>query len=367
MVRLSGDLDPCYRRLAKQLDAIPNGFPSTDSEAELLLLAKLYTPAQAEMAALLSLQPESAREVAKRVGMSRSDVEEQLQVMARTGLIQAHRQQESLRYSLMPFIVGIYEAQLARMDEELARLAEAYFVEGFGTKALSIQPSFHRVIPVEQTIPLHIDVFPYERASELLRGARSFGVRSCICRVEKRQLGQGCDHPVENCIVVHSAEAAFGRSRTIRTVTDQEAMRILREADDDGLVHSSANVQTGLGYICNCCTCCCLMLRGIAEFGSPDALSRAGFCAIVDDSLCLGCGSCLEGCPFGALSLTEGGGVEVLEGRCLGCGLCVAACPQQALQLARSPGEAVPPPPIDQEAWMGERARNREGHLGESL
>ena len=180
MVRLSGDLDPCYRRLAKQLDAIPNGFPSTDSEAELLLLAKLYTPAQAEMAALLSLQPESAREVAKRVGMSRSDVEEQLQVMARTGLIQAHRQQESLRYSLMPFIVGIYEAQLARMDEELARLAEAYFVEGFGTKALSIQPSFHRVIPVEQTIPLHIDVFPYERASELLRGARSFGVRSCI-------------------------------------------------------------------------------------------------------------------------------------------------------------------------------------------
>lgn len=33
-----------YRRLAQRLDALPNGFPATESGAELELLAKIFAP-----------------------------------------------------------------------------------------------------------------------------------------------------------------------------------------------------------------------------------------------------------------------------------------------------------------------------------
>ena len=36
--------DDIYRKLAQRLDAIPNGFPATESGVELRLLAKIFTP-----------------------------------------------------------------------------------------------------------------------------------------------------------------------------------------------------------------------------------------------------------------------------------------------------------------------------------
>ena len=39
-----------YRKLAERLDAIPNGFPETESGVELKLLAKIYSPEEAALA-----------------------------------------------------------------------------------------------------------------------------------------------------------------------------------------------------------------------------------------------------------------------------------------------------------------------------
>ncbi|MCZ7540040.1 MAG: hypothetical protein M5U29_09030 [Anaerolineae bacterium] len=50
-----------YRRLAARLDALPNGFPPTEEGIELRLLAKLYTPEQAALAAELRLTRGDAR------------------------------------------------------------------------------------------------------------------------------------------------------------------------------------------------------------------------------------------------------------------------------------------------------------------
>ena len=48
-----------YRRLAERLDAIPNGFPPTESGVELRLLAKMFTPEEAALASVLRLTRES--------------------------------------------------------------------------------------------------------------------------------------------------------------------------------------------------------------------------------------------------------------------------------------------------------------------
>ena len=41
-----------YQKLARRLDDIPNGFPPTESGIELKLLAKIFTPEEAAIAAL---------------------------------------------------------------------------------------------------------------------------------------------------------------------------------------------------------------------------------------------------------------------------------------------------------------------------
>ena len=51
--------DHSYKRLAEHLDALPNGFPPAEDGAELCLLAKLFTPEEAALAAQLRLTLET--------------------------------------------------------------------------------------------------------------------------------------------------------------------------------------------------------------------------------------------------------------------------------------------------------------------
>jgi electron transport complex protein RnfB len=48
---------------------------------------------------------------------------------------------------------------------------------------------------------------------------------------------------------------------------------------------------------------------------------------------CLGLGSCVRACPFGAMTMGENGLPIVSEELCTGCGLCVAACPRGIIEL----------------------------------
>jgi Na+-translocating ferredoxin:NAD+ oxidoreductase subunit B len=209
-------------------------------------------------------------------------------------------------FSLMPFVVGFYELWLPRMDEEFAALFEAYCQEGGVAGILRDGPPLHRVIPVDAAIPFEVEIFPYERASALLDGAKSWGVRDCVCRVQKGLIGESCGRPVEACLVFAPVENAFAGSPDIRPLIRDEALDVLRVAGEAGLIHSSGNYRRGIHYICNCCTCCCGVMRGIAEFGIQNAVARSGFRAVVDADLCIGCGTCLDRCEFGALSLRHG-------------------------------------------------------------
>jgi ferredoxin len=192
----------------------------------------------------------------------------------------------------------------------------------------------------------------------LLEEAKSWGVRDCICRVQQRLLGKGCDHPVEVCLLFAPVEGFFDHSKEDRPLTKEEALGILHQAKEAGLVHSSGNYRDGHMYICNCCTCSCAVLRGVAEFGHLTTIAHSDFRSVVDAELCAGCGDCIEQCQFGALSVPEE--VCVVDyARCIGCGLCTVVCPTEALHLERLPEDKRSLPPVNFQEWMAQRAQER--------
>lgn len=237
-----------YRRLARKLDAIPNGFPATDSGVELELLAKIFTPEEAALAAELRLTREPAGVIAARAGLDAQATYDALKAMVRKGQIRIGRKDRELVFGLMPFVVGIYEEQLPRLDKELAMLFEQYYQEAQG-RFTSYPPSVHRVIPVEEAVPAGIEILPYERATQLLEGAKSWAVRECICRHQQHLIGKGCERPTDNCLVFAPVEGAFDHGHVSRAISKEEAFRILREAEDAGLVHSPGNYRDGNHYI----------------------------------------------------------------------------------------------------------------------
>lgn len=48
---------------------------------------------------------------------------------------------------------------------------------------------------------------------------------------------------------------------------------------------------------------------------------------------CLGLGTCVQACPFGAITMGDDGLPRVDEEKCLGCGLCRDACPRGIIDL----------------------------------
>ena len=63
----------------------------------------------------------------------------------------------------------------------------------------------------------------------------------------------------------------------------------------------------------------------------------AGYVAVLNESLCIGCGVCVEKCRFDALEMAEseeGGQVaRLIPYSCEGCGACVEVCPTDVFEL----------------------------------
>jgi Na+-translocating ferredoxin:NAD+ oxidoreductase subunit B len=340
-----------YRRLAHTLNSLPQRFPPAEDDSHLRLLAKIFTPEEADLAAQLLPQLESSQEIASRLGRDHREVVGLLKEMSKKGQINmANTAQGRLGFGLMPFVVGIYEAQGDRIDVELASLFEVYFKSAFG-RALEIQPQAHRVIPVHESIPNTMEIQPFESVSALIDRMQSYAVNDCICRVQKSLIGNPCDHPVDVCLVFSEKPDAFSNGGRLRALDRAGAMETLQRAATAGLVHCVSNNQQDLWYICNCCTCSCGILRGMVDLGIANVVAHSSFINQVDAELCAGCGECIEVCQFNALTLN--GSVSVSEVRCAGCGVCVPVCPQGALMLVNRPEPIIPP--LNEEEWRSAR------------
>jgi electron transport complex protein RnfB len=354
-VNMNTEQNP-YKRLAERLDTLPNGFPPTEDGAELRLLAYLFSPEEADLAAQLRIRLGTSEQIAQRLGLEYGPTRQILKNMTRRGLIRSGKTDAGFGYGLLPFVVGIYENQIGSFNEELARLFEDYYQLSFA-QALLVQPAFHRLVPVGESIKNDMQVAPFESAVGVIEQAQSWGVQDCICRLQTAYIGKACKHPVDVCMVMAPVPDAFIGSKEIKALTKEEAYAVLHKADQAGLVHAVSNNQKGTWYICNCCTCSCGILRGMAELGIANVVASSAFVNTLDDTLCNTCGLCIENCQFDALSL--GNVVIINETRCVGCGVCINACPDHALILIRRPEEEIKPVPTSIVDWGIQRAQER--------
>jgi Na+-translocating ferredoxin:NAD+ oxidoreductase subunit B len=342
-----------YHRLARTLDELPNRFPRTESGIEYRMLAKIFTQEEALLACGMNLEPETAAVISDRAGTDPRETRNTLKRMVAKGLLDLRKGEGEFTFALRPFVVGFYEGQLPRMDKEMAELFEQYYLETKGA-VLRPTPALHRVIPVGRAIPFRINIDPYEQATALLEKAQSWGVRECICRKQQHLLGKGCHHALETCIVFAPVMNAFDRSNVDRALTKDEALQILKATEEAGLVHSSGNYRDGIEYICNCCTCCCGIMRGIADYGILNAVAHSDFQIALEEEKCSLCSACIDRCQFHALSIPETMLAVDLK-HCVGCGLCVLVCPTDALHLEPRAADQVVIPPADIREWRKQR------------
>jgi Na+-translocating ferredoxin:NAD+ oxidoreductase RNF subunit RnfB len=240
------------------------------------------------------------------------------------------------------------------MDEELAGLYEKYMAEGGAEGIMRPLPSIHRVVPTDGAAAPDV-ILPYDDVRALIEKGRAFSVRGCICRVQQDLIGERkCDFPVDCCMMI----SEFNRPASPGDISKGQALALLDETERIGLVHTTTNVIEGVSYVCNCCGCCCGILRGFNEWGIDEAIARANYYAVIDADTCTGCQVCIGRCQVGALSM-KGDVASVDLARCIGCGLCVSGCPASAASLVRKPDAEVCDPPLDYEAWERERLSNR--------
>ncbi len=347
-----------YAKLAKTLNKIPNGFPTTEDGTHLKVLEWIFEPDEAEIVSRMKLTGQTIERMSKRLKIPREELAQKIETMYKKGQIRVIKTKRGKKYGLLPFVVGIYEEQIDRMDADFAQLFEEYCQKSNGAILSRSQPAIHRVVPIEKVIQSDLKIHSYSKAEDMVRKAKSWGIRDCICRKQQRLIDNHCKYPMNVCLSFSDTENKYDDNPHSKAITIDEALEVLKEAREAGLIHTTMNIASGHFYICNCCSCCCGVLRALTEFDHPNAFVNSDYIINIDDDSCIGCGECIERCQFNALEIIDG--KCVVDDKCVGCGACAIVCPEDALILIPRKSEDNKKPPKGLTSWMLRKAFKRK-------
>jgi ferredoxin len=333
--------DQVYEELRDLLDRHPTGCPPAPEIIEILRI--LFSEEEARVALGLGFRPAPVEDIAAKAGVDVEEAAGKLESLAGKGVVFARRKDGVPGYALLPVMPGLFEFPFMKgvHDETIKKLTPLWksylpqLARGFGSPSTA----FVRVIPIQEEVQSEPGILTYEMLYEMIDKAKVVGIAHCACR----ELEQACDAPREACMLFEETcdflvERGFGRY-----LSKEEMKEKLREFDEAGLVHQVNNSQDRLNLICNCCPCCCGLLKAYTRLGNAHVIAGSGFVPVNDPDLCTGCGICAEErCPMRAIEITDGVALVDLD-KCLGCGLCATGCPNQAMSMRKQEGAAAPP------------------------
>ncbi|MBN1613732.1 MAG: ferredoxin family protein [Deltaproteobacteria bacterium] len=346
-----------YFKLADRINQFEGKIATVESF--LKILREMYTEEEAEFASNMPHGGFTAGELAQMFGKDEPAITERLKTMSDKGTIFNYLAETGQqKYELTPFFPGAIEYyMLKRMEKpgeikrvldlssniqgEVMELIAKLMAEDPAKAVELLTPSPHfRTLTIDESLPDVKEVLTYESASAMIDKETSFAAMICICR---DQVGPNTSGPCQvkgvpeySClsfgkIADFIVEHGFGRAKRI---TKQECKEILEACNKAGLVQNTNNFVDGLQFICNCCPCCCMVVKQARQFGPEVMINTANFAPLVDESSCTGCGDCVDRCPLGVISLKNDVAVVNLSG-CVGCGNCVPECPVGCISMVR--------------------------------
>ena len=331
-----------YHKLREKLGESPIGAPETEEFLEILKL--LFGPDEVEVALLLEFRLKRLSEIVHGSTTPQEEIKSKLEALADKGAILAKQMEGEPGYALLPNYPGLFEYPIMKGGDEktqkrLAELWHAYYMKAMAAELAAARPPWNRVFPAEAALEEVYEILPFQVASQMMAGTKAVALADCPCRVT----GGNCDKPLDVCLSFDGAARFLAERGMARLIDLEEALEVLKKAEEAGLVHIGSNNAQNMLFLCNCCSCCCHFLKLVAELGYGEALAKSAFEARLDEEMCTGCGICAEErCPVEALKLQEET-VRLDTNSCIGCGLCVTTCPSQALTLVKRLNYESPP------------------------
>ncbi len=349
------EIHPSYIRLQRHLDSQAVGFPATKSGAEIRILQHIFSPGEAELATCLTHQAEPVETIferAKHLVDSLKDLEGQLESILKKGGIEHRIVDDKRFYSNAPLVVGMYEYQVNRLTPEFIKDFDQYVTDkSFGIEFLSTKLPQMRTIPIEKSIHPITAVSTFDAVVSLIEASDGpFVILECICRKKSNLIGKTCKitERKETCLAIGNMAAMALNVDIGKEIARDEAISILDQNQEDGLVLQPSNTEKA-EFICSCCGCCCGMLSVHKILPKPVDFWASNFHAVVNTEACNGCGVCETRCQVGAVSVTQKLGYSVVDlNRCIGCGVCVPTCDAGAITLQKKLSEIRPPETRDE-------------------
>jgi ferredoxin len=189
-----------------------------------------------------------------------------------------------------------------------------------------------------------VEILDYEKASAIIENTERFAIGVCSCRHEKLHLGEkSCDAPLDTCMSFGSSAEAMIRHGFAKEVSKTEALESIARSKEFKLVLTADNVKKEVGFICQCCGCCCNLMLGVSRHGYPNTIVTSTYISKIDASKCSGCEKCVRACPIQAIEMIpilqpatkKFRDPRVDEAICLGCGVCALACTKEAIRLVK--------------------------------
>lgn len=325
-------MDTIYKKLRERLDTYSFGFPATESGIEITILKKLFSEADAEFFLNLSQKLEEPKDIAARLDIIEGAAKDKLEDLSSRGLIFRQESDGKVRYGAIPFMHGIVEFQIKRVDRELSELLDRYFKEGYNKNISDNAELFLRVIPVQKYVEVERHIAAFNDVEAILEKNDVIVVADCFCRKHKKLQDEGCHRPVETCFMFGSMAQYYIDNNLGRRVDKAEALRIVAEAQRAGCVTQPSTSQNPAG-MCNCCGDCCAVLGAIKANPKPAEFVFSNYYSSISQENCIACGACIDICPMEAITMGVSGSAEVNLERCIGCGLCLMSCSTDAVKL----------------------------------
>ncbi len=300
--------------------------------------------ADATDAKLLVAMPGTADELAGKTGLDAGEVERRARALFTRGAVFLAPKPQGLVFRAPRHLIQFHDAsnQWTDAPRDFQDLWKEFMTEEYPPFLKLIIgggfPPFMRVVPAMAAARGLADLQPADDLRAMIEGADDLAVCPCPCsRVERN-----CD-PSGRCLQVGKGARYVIERGTGERLTREQALDLLRAAEERGLIHTVENKQATGTVICNCCTCCCAIIKpGLDDPDCRPIITPSRFRPAVEAEACTGDGFCHDVCPVGAVAV-DGDLAVVDADRCLGCGLCLDACPAGALDFqAVQPIDSIP-------------------------